>query len=168
MLKVVALVAALIAALGVYVYVTEGQPTAADLPPATAIDPPAGAVMLPDGMRAGDVLRPVLTLKEQDDIDAAKADFVGAWTPLHGWTGGVKRVEVRAASTWFSVEMFDSTILGQQFYVEVEVPGGLPQIRPGVSVTFRGRVKDIIPTPDPVLIPGRVVLDQGTVLVPAR
>lgn len=168
MVKLIAVVVLLLAAMGVYVYFTEGQPTAHDLLPATAIDPPTGAVMLADGMKAGDVLRPVLVLRDPADIDAAKAEFVGAWTPLHGWTGGVKRVEVRSASTWFSVEMFDSTILGQQFYVEVEVPGGVPQIRPGVSVTFRGRVKDIVPTADPVLIPGRVVLDQGTVLVPAR
>ena len=88
-------------------------------------------------------------------------------TPLRGWTGGVKRVEVRESSTWFSVEMFDSGILGQQFFIEVEVPGGVPQIKPGVSVTFRGCVKDVVPSPDPALIPGRIKIDQATVLAPS-
>lgn len=166
MVKIIVGVVVVIGGFIALAYVTQEGPSAHELPAAVAIDPPAGAVVLDDGVSAGAVLRPVLMARTEEDAAAAKADYVGAWSPLRGWTGGVKQVEIRQASTWFSVEMFDSSILGQQFYVTVEVPGGLPQIKPGVAVTVRGRIKDIIGSPDPVLVPGRVVLDQGTVLAP--
>lgn len=166
MVKLIVIVLLLVVGVGAVAYLTQEGPSPFDLPAASPIDPPAGAVVLPDEMRAGDVLRPVMGARDPDAIDTAKADFVGAWSPMRGWSGGVKRVEVRPSSTWFSVEMFDSTILGQQFYIYVEVPGGLPQIKPGVAVTVRGRIRDVVPSPDPVLLPGRIELDQATVISP--
>lgn len=166
MVKLVVIGVVIVAAVVGLAYFTQEGPSPHELTPAVAIDPPAGSDVLPDDMKAADVLRPIMAIRDQDASDQARADIAGTWTPLRGWSGGVKDVEVRRDSTWFSVEMFDSTILGQQFCLHVEVPGGLPQIKPGIAVTVRGRIKDVVPSPDPVLIPGRIVLDQATVIAP--
>lgn len=166
MVKIIVVAVLVVAGIVGVAYFTQEGPSPFDIPPAAAIDPPAGAVVLPDEMKAADVLRPIMAIRDEEDAAKARADIAGAWTPMRGWSGGVKQVEVRADSTWFSVEMFDSTILGQQFYMYVVVPGGVPQIKPGVGVTVRGRIKDVVPSPDPVHIPGRIELDQATVIAP--
>lgn len=168
MVKVIMIIGILVVGVGAVALLMREPPSPYDLPAATVIDPPSGAVILSDDVRAADVLRPVMAARGEDAIDEAKAEWVGSWTPLRGWSGGVKVVEVRTSSTWFSVEMFDSTIIGQQFYLEVEVPGGLPHIGPGTAVTVRGRIKDIVPSPNPALIPGRIRIDQATVISPVQ
>ena len=136
-------------------------PSPYDLPAATVLDPPSGAVILSDDVRAADVLRPVMAARGEDAIDEAKAEWVGSWTPLRGWSGGVKVVEVRTSSTWFSVEMFDSTIIGQQFYLEVEVPGD-PAHR-ARNRCHRPHGSRHRAQPKPRLILGRIRIDQATV-----
>ncbi|MEZ6233743.1 MAG: hypothetical protein R3B68_06100 [Phycisphaerales bacterium] len=166
MVKVIAIVVLLVAAFVGAAYFMQEGPSPYDLPRAVPIDPPAGATVLPDEVRAADVLRPVLTLRGEA-AEAAAAEWIGLWSPMRGWQGAVKRIEVRADSTWFSVDMYDSTIIGNQLYLEVVVPGGVPQIKEGTPVIVRGRISNVIPSPDVALVPGRVCIDQATVISPA-
>lgn len=167
MVKVIIVVVVIAAVIAGVVLFGGGKETwVGDLPPAQPIDPPAGAIVLPDEVRAGDVIRGVIAARTPEDAEAAAAQWVDSWTPMRGWRGAVKRIELRESGMWFSIEMFDSTIMGNQFFLYVELPGHAAQVKEGVEVVVRGRIKGVRGTPDVALLPGGIHIDQATVISP--
>lgn len=156
-LVVIAVVLLVAGGAGYYVWT---MPAAAELPAAQPVPPPADARYLEELF--GSSVGPEVVVRECLGDPAVLGAVRGMWLDSRGWNGEVLGVDEQADVMRISLQADHISVPGQ-ISVICSIPGWV-DVQRGGWAKVQGRIADVVPSPDALVQPTKIMLEDVTVL----